>query len=61
MVSHTVECVAWHLPTTMVSQVDLEQSAFDNAVSGLSVTRGRPGSRQHVWTFVIADNDIQPM
>ena len=35
-------------------------SAIDDAVSGVSVTRGPPESRQHVWTFVVAENDAQP-
>ena len=29
-------------------------------VSGVSITHGPPGDRQHVWTFVGADNEIDP-
>ena len=35
-------------------------NVIDDPVSGLSVTHGQPGSRQHVWTFVVAENDVQP-
>ena len=28
--------------------------------SGVSITHGPPGARQHVWTFVGADNEIDP-
>ena len=34
-------------------------NVINDAVSGLSVTYGLPGARQHVWTFVVADNDVQ--
>ena len=34
-------------------------NVIDNAVSGVSVTHGPPESRQHVWTFVVAENDVQ--
>ena len=32
----------------------------EDAASGVSVTHGPPGARQHVWTFVVAENDVQP-
>ena len=33
--------------------------SINDAVSGLSVTHGPPGARQHIWTFVTAENDAQ--
>ena len=35
-------------------------NVINDPVSGLSVTHGQAGSRQHVWTFVVAENDVQP-
>ena len=35
-------------------------SIINGPVDGLSVTHGQPGSRQHVWTFIVAENDVQP-
>ena len=37
-----------------------EVNVTDDAVFGLSVTHGPTGSRQQVWTFVVAENGIQP-
>jgi len=29
-----------------------------HAVSGVSVIHGPPGARQHIWSFIVAENDI---
>ena len=36
-----------------------EVNNVEDAVSGVSVTHGPPGARQHVWTFVAAENDVE--
>ena len=36
-----------------------EIDTVEHAVSGLSVTHGPPGARQQVWTFVVAENDVE--
>ena len=44
--------------------MDLEKSPMlyiDDAVSGLFVTHGPRGAIQHVCTFVVAENDVQPV
>ena len=36
-----------------------EVNTVEDPVSGVSVTHGSPGARQHVWSFVAAENDVE--
>ena len=34
-------------------------SSVESYVSGVSITHGPPGIRQHVWTFIGAESDVE--
>ena len=36
-----------------------EVTTVEHVIPGVSVTHGPPGARQHVWSFVVAENDVE--
>ena len=43
----------------LIFQLLREVNTVEDTVSGMPVIEGPPGARQHVWTFVVSEDDAQ--